>query len=139
MGCGSALALAKRGARVTLLERAVPGAEASSAAAGILGAQVESHERPEERAMFVRARAGYGAWAASLEAETGIAVGHKVTGVLRVARDAEDLAELARPVREHVAEGLRAELLEPKRALEVEPALNPDIPGAAHFPDDAQV
>ncbi len=40
MGCASALALAKRGARVTLLERAVPGAEASSAAAGILGAQV---------------------------------------------------------------------------------------------------
>jgi glycine oxidase len=139
MGCGSALELAKRGARVTLLERAVPGAEASSAAAGILGAQVESHERPEERAMFVRARAAYGGWVTSLEAETGISVGHRVSGVLRVARDAEDLAALAKLVREHVAEGLRAELLDAKRALEIEPALNPDVPGAAHFPDDAQV
>ena len=72
MGCASAYVLAKGGARVTLLERAVPGAEASSAAAGVLGAQVESHDRPSERAMFVRAREGYAAFAAALEAETGI-------------------------------------------------------------------
>src|SRR5205809_100104 len=42
MGCAAALALAERGANVVLLERAVPGAEASSAAAGILGAQMEA-------------------------------------------------------------------------------------------------
>jgi glycine oxidase len=44
MGCASALELTKRGARVCVLERSVPGAEASSAAAGMLAAQVESHE-----------------------------------------------------------------------------------------------
>ena len=43
MGCTTALAIAELGADVTVLERAVPGAEASSAAAGILGAQVELH------------------------------------------------------------------------------------------------
>jgi glycine oxidase len=139
MGCASAHALAKRGARVTLLERAVPGAEASSAAAGILGAQVESHERPSERAMFVKARAGYAAWAEALETETGISVGHRVSGVLRVARDPEEMTGLTGLVREHAAEGLRAELLDAKGALQVEPELNPAIPGAAYFPDDAQV
>ena len=45
MGCATARALAKRGAQVILLERAIPGAEASSAAAGMLGAQVEMHEK----------------------------------------------------------------------------------------------
>ncbi|MBL8612165.1 MAG: FAD-dependent oxidoreductase, partial [Myxococcales bacterium] len=34
MGCASAYALARAGAEVIVLERAVPGAEASSAAAG---------------------------------------------------------------------------------------------------------
>jgi glycine oxidase len=139
MGCASAYVLAKGGARVTLLERAVPGAEASSAAAGVLGAQVESHDRPSERAMFVRAREGYAAFAAALEAETGISVGYRVSGVLRVARDAEGLAELGRVVREQAADGLRAELLETKRAMEIEPTLNPEVSGAAYFPDDAQV
>ncbi len=36
IGCAAAQELAKRGGRVTLLERASPGAEASGAAAGLL-------------------------------------------------------------------------------------------------------
>jgi glycine oxidase len=139
MGCASAYALAKIGVRVTLLERAVPGAEASSAAAGILGAQVESLDHPALCAMLVRARSGYGAWAEALEAETGIAIGYRACGVLKVARSALDLATLGERVEEQRADGLRAELLDPKEALEVEPELNPGVAGAAYFPDDAQV
>src|SRR5690348_9704140 len=90
MGCASALALAERGARVVVLERAVPGAEASSAAAGILGAQAESHEPSDAVATFVRARAEYGAWAEKLRALTGIDIGHRVSGVLRIARSEEE-------------------------------------------------
>ncbi len=57
MGCATALALAGRGVDVVVLERAVPGAEASSAAAGILGAQIELHGRGEDaRALPSRAR-----------------------------------------------------------------------------------
>ncbi|HEY2367462.1 MAG TPA: FAD-dependent oxidoreductase, partial [Polyangiaceae bacterium] len=64
MGCSVALALSERGAReVIVLERAVPGAEASSAAAGILGAQIESE--PGETELFRRARDRYRAWAES--------------------------------------------------------------------------
>ena len=36
IGCATAYDLAKAGCRVTLFERATPGAEASSAAAGLL-------------------------------------------------------------------------------------------------------
>jgi glycine oxidase len=139
MGCASALALARRGARVTLLERAVPGAEASSAAAGILGAQAESREAPTLRNLFVRARDEYAAWAETLEADTGIAVGHRVSGLLHVAHDAEERDELATLVASQRKEGLRAEILDAAEACRVEPELRPGTAGAAYFPDDAQV
>lgn len=139
MGCASALALAKRGVRVTLLERAVPGAEASSAAAGILGAQAESQEAPALRDLFVRAREQYAAWAESLEAATGIGIGHRVSGLLHVAHDAEERAALLAYVRSQQADGLRAEMLDANEACRVEPELHPENAGAAYFPDDAQV
>ncbi len=87
----------------------------------------------------MRARDGYAAWAKALEDETGISVGHRVSGVLRVAHDAEELADLGALVRDHTGEGLRAELLDPEGARRVEPALSPAVFGAAYFPDDAQV
>src|SRR5687767_10272679 len=82
MGCGAALALAERGAKVTVLERAVPGAEASSAAAGILGAQLEIHEKRMRLDHFVKARKGYAAWASELKERTGIDIGYRVSGAL---------------------------------------------------------
>ena len=67
MGCATALELAKRGIHdLVLLERAVPGAEASSAAAGMLAAQVESKDAAE-RARYVKARAAYAPWAEELD------------------------------------------------------------------------
>ena len=136
MGCASALALAKRGAHVVLLERAVPGAEASSAAAGILGAQAESHAPGPLTSLFVRARAGYGAWSEELRAETGLDIGYRVSGVLRLG--AGDGA-LARDVAWQRAEGLHAELLSGDDARRLEPELSPHVNAAAYFPDDAQV
>src|SRR5271166_3756581 len=98
MGCASALALAERGMEVVILERAVPGAEASSAAAGILGAQAELHGRTEDAELFVRARAGWGPWANELRELTGIDVGYRQTGVLSVARTEGERGELSREV-----------------------------------------
>ena len=95
MGCTTALALADRGVDVVVLERAVPGAEASSSAAGILGAQVELHGKDSALEGFVRARDGYGAWARELRESTGIDVGHRVSGVLRVARETVTIDHLS--------------------------------------------
>jgi len=139
MGCASALALAGRGADVVVLERAVPGAEASSAAAGILGAQVELHGRAEDAAIFLRARDGWKTWAQALREASGVDVGHKVSGVLRVAKDEPERADLAREAAWQAGQGLRASLLDAAQAREVEPAIAPDVVAALHFPDDAQV
>jgi glycine oxidase len=140
MGCATALALAERGAEVVLLERAVPGAEASSAAAGILGAQLEAHgEHAPLLGMFVRARAEYTRWAEVLRARTGIDIGYRVSGGLRVATTDADAEAVAREVAWQQTQGLRAELLDGPRAREIEPELAHDVRAAAYFPDEAQV
>ncbi len=138
LGCASALELARRGAEVVLLERAVPGAEASSAAAGVLGAQIEGHER-ELLELLLPARAGYAAWADELREETGIDVGYRKCGVLKVGHDPADEAELAELVASQKALGLHATLLGGDEARRLEPELSPEVVAAAHFPDDAQV
>lgn len=140
MGCAAALSLAKRGADVMLLERAVPGAEASSAAAGILGAQIEIHDKggtPLE--LFLRARAEYGEWARELRDETGVDVGYRVSGALHVARTDEEHAQVEAAVAAQRRAGLRAEIVDAAGAREIEPELSPTILSAAHYPDESQV
>jgi glycine oxidase len=144
MGCATALALTEQGVEVVVLERAVPGAEASSAAAGVLGAQTELHgldprRRDEEADLFVRARDAWASWATALRHASGIDVGWRRSGVLRVASSEEEAAELAREVTWQTERGLHAELLDGRRAREVEPELAERIVAAAYFPDDAQV
>ena len=139
MGCATARALAQRGAKVMLLERAVPGAEASSAAAGILGAQAESHAPGPLHDLLVRARGGYHAWAGELREETGIDVGYRASGLLSIASDLDGHARLVRDVTWQTNAGLRAELLNGADARLIEPELSPEVKTAAFFPDDAQV
>jgi glycine oxidase len=139
MGCATALALAERGAEAIILERAIPGAEASSAAAGILGAQVEAHENAALLPLFVRARTDYAAWAESLRARTGIDIGHRVSGGLRIAFDEEGASALRREVEWQRANGLRAELVDGRGAREIEPQLAEGTIAGAHFPDEAQI
>jgi glycine oxidase len=138
MGCATALALAARGADVVLLERSVPGAEASSAAAGILGAQVESREGSPLLETFARARADYAGWAAELRETTGLDVGYRVSGMLRAAFTEDEAKDVAKTVAWQKAAGLRAEALGDAEARAIEPALA-DVLGAAYFPDEAQV
>src|ERR1700749_3480030 len=84
MGTSSAWELARHGAKVTVLERSVPGAEASSAAAGILGAQAEAHAPGPMAELCLASRARYAKFAAALSKETHIDVGYRECGVLQV-------------------------------------------------------
>jgi glycine oxidase len=139
MGCAAALALSDRDAgEIVVLERAVPGAEASSAAAGILGAQLEARE-PADLAVFRRARDDYRGWAERLRDETGIDVGYKRCGALDVAFDERAAGALRERVAAQKQQGLAAEILDGRAAREVEPALSDRVAVAAHFPDEAQV
>lgn len=139
MGCATALELANRGVKdIVVLERAVVGAEASSAAAGMLAAQIESRNG-DERARFVRAREAYASWALALRDASGIDIAHRRSGVLSLARSAADLERLERDVDAQRASGLRAELVDGARARAIEPEICEGLAGAAYYADEAQV
>ena len=70
-GLSSARALARRGFRVAVLERDVPGSHASSAAAGILVARGVVRSDVPGRMFYTRSLDGYGEWVGALASESG--------------------------------------------------------------------
>ena len=99
---GSAIAwrLAQAGLGVALVERGEPGGEATWAAGGILGAQMESIGLGPMLSLGLASRALHPALAEELLHATGIDVGFRGCGVLELAfseRDAEALRRRWRP------------------------------------------
>jgi glycine oxidase len=139
MGCGTAWELARRGARVVVLERSVPGAEASSAAAGILGAQAEAHAEGPLFELSLRSLALYPNWAKALFDSTGIDVELRPSGVLRVSLQANAARKAAREVAFQKKRGCRVELLDAKRLRAELPLISAEAQGAVAFPDDARI
>lgn len=139
MGCGIALRLCQAGARVTVLERSIPGAEASSAAGGILAPQEEAEGPGPFLELCLRSRALYADFAAELLALSGINVNYLPSGVLHVAFDEAGVQRLEKTLGWQRALGLRGELLGPSELRALEPQLSPQARAAARFVDDHQV
>ena len=106
IGLLSALRLAQRGRQVCLVERGEPGAEATWAAAGILGAQSEAHARDPMLDLCLRSRSMYPALADELGD-----VGFLPCGALHLAFSESEEATLRAQQAWQVAAGLRAELV----------------------------
>jgi glycine oxidase len=136
MGTACAWELARQGKSVLVLERSVPGAEASSAAAGILGARVEAHAPGPLAELSKKSRALYPAWVRALTAATGIDPEYRPCGVLKVAFGKSELTELARGV---AWQKPKPRTLSQRDLLKREPALSPRLRGGVAFDDDARV
>ena len=107
IGLAVARALALRGMRdVLLIERASLGAEASSAAAGMLAPQAEADCDDEFFQLCCQSRDLYPAFAQLLHEETGIDIELETTGTLYLAFTEEDESELEK--RYAVAKARRA-------------------------------
>ena len=139
MGCASALELAKAGAKVIVLERSVPGAEASSAAAGILGAQVETVEGDPVFELARESRARYPAWAEQLKSATGIDIGYRQCGILRVAFDEASKNQMLSETAWQQRVGLSFQRVERDQLHTLEPKLDPKATFALGFPEEGQV
>jgi glycine oxidase len=137
MGCAAANELARRGVRVTVLERSVPGAEASSAAAGILGAQVEAHRPGPMTELGLQSRKLYPALVKDLEKVSGISIGYRRAGVLKVAYASGDVARFQRELEWQRRAKLRLERLSGSALRAREAELSPELAGALWFEDDA--
>jgi glycine oxidase len=139
MGCAAAYELCRRGVPVTVLERAVPGAEASSAAAGILGAQVEAHAPGPLSELGLRSRALFPGLVRALERDAAVQIEYRRCGVLKVAFTKQQLQALRRQHAWQARAGLPLQELGRKQLWELEPALSKSALGALRFEDDAVV
>jgi len=139
MGCASALALARRRISTCVLERSVPGAEASSAAAGILGAQAEAHADGPMARLCLASRARFPGWVAELAEHTRLDVGYRPSGVVHASFDSDELAKIVHGIQWQREAELPFEVLDGRAARALEPALAESVVGAVRFPDDAVI
>jgi glycine oxidase len=138
MGSSAAWKLAEAGKRVVVLEKSVPGAEASSAAAGILGAHAEAHGPGVMADLMLAGLARYDAWSAELAAKTGIDIEYRRSGVLRVGLVGADLNRAVKDVAWMKKSGRAQERLSAAEVARLEPRLSKTA-GAVRFPEDARV
>jgi glycine oxidase len=139
MGCSCGLQLLEAGFDVTLLEKSLPGAESSAAAAGILGAQSEVSETGPFLELCLASRGMFRDYASHLESLTGISIDYEDSGVLEVALDpAEGRMAIGR-ADWMLERGLRVEVLDREEAKKIEPALTDQMVGANYYPDDHQI
>ena len=138
IGAACAYELAVAGLRVTVIERAKPGAEASGASAGILS--VPGPSRRDPIAMLARrSRELYEPLAAALREEAEIDVGLGRTGHLHLCMT-ESEASQARHAADDAAE--RAEgtsFVSADELRRLEPAVSPAALGALHLPRSSWV
>lgn len=137
MGTAAALELARAGADVTVLEKAIPGAEASTAAAGILGAEVENEEPGPMLELCRRSRKLYPGWVDAVRRATAIDPGLLEGGSLRVARDAAEREKLTARHAFQLGSGA-ARLLGAAEARDLEPNLG-KCDSALFFETDARI
>ncbi len=138
IGLSLARELAHSGLTVTILERHVPGKEASWASAGMLAPQGELSEGAFLH-LCLESNARYPAFRAALEEETGLQCYHREAGTLALAFTDEDEAEFRHIYARQRADGLTVEWVTGDDACRLEPALNPAVRGGLYLPGDRHV
>ncbi len=140
MGLSIAVELRKSSElEVVVLERSIPGAEASSAAAGMLAPQLESTGPGPMLDLGLLSRMAWPKFAAELEERSIVTVDYVASGGLQVAFTDDEVHALDATIAWQSAHGLRAELLTGAALFEREPRLNPKAIAGADTPDDHQV
>jgi len=139
IGCALARELAGRGRRVLVLERSEPGAEASSAAAGILSPQSDCRSSGPFFDLALESRTAYADWVSRLERDTGLSVGFRRTGLLRCARGEAESADLDAFLWQR-DRGLPLEVWDSRMlARRFGNRISPGVERALYFPDEAVV
>lgn len=144
-GCATALRLAQAGLRVTVLERSVPGAEASSAAGGILSPGVEAQHDGPLLTLSQESLRRWPALVAELESATGIDLAYRARGTLRIvfgddeADEADEAAAGRADLPRLIGLGIASEWLDARELRALEPAISSAALGGYFFRDEACV
>lgn len=138
VGALIALRLAESGVSVRVLDRGHPGAEASTAAAGILAAQIEAIAPGASLDLSLESRALHVALHDELSALIGEGSGYRQNGTLEPTTDDDHEAKLAAHAWQS-ARGLRVEALDTAALHAIAPGLHPRYTSGLLYADDASV
>ena len=138
IGMTCALRLAQTGRSVLVIEKARCGDEASSAAAGMLGAQLEVAEPGDFYQLCLESRKLYQAFADELYEVTGIDAQLTHNGILQLAYTEDEVEALMGRLRWQTNHGEHAQWLTPTEVSEREAALAPSL-GGLLLPDDGNI
>ena len=139
IGCAIAYYLRKAGVNVVVVDAGEIGAEASSAAAGLL-APLGPLSGPGPFAdLLLAGFALYPSLVPELEEASGIRLEYAQTGALRVVRDAKHIPNLRKRMKAWQPLGLEMHWLTGEEARQREPLLSPDICAAIYAPEESQI
>ena len=134
IGLALARELSLRGANVTVVERGRTGEEASSAAAGLLSPQSDATAPSPFFDLTQQSRDLYPGWSEVLAEETGVSIGWRRAGVLRLGP-----RESLEPYRWQFGAGLPIENMEPSEVSFRSAGRAAKNLSGLFFPDDAVV
>jgi glycine oxidase len=139
VGLSAARRLAEHGFRPLVVESTRVGAEASSAAAGMLAAQAEALGDTSLLPLAMRARARHLELVPALEQETGMALGLSQRGSFEVAFTEAEEEALRAGLARQAALGLPIEPLTADELREAEPNLSPSVRFGLHLAADRRI
>lgn len=129
IGCAAAWELARRGADVMVIERGIPGGEATAAAGGMLSPLAEAGRSGPFLELGLRSLERYPGWLERVTAATGAAIEYSTDGKIEVAGTAEEREALSDGLEWRRQHDSGIEWLEPDDVRSLEPAVRGDIFG----------
>lgn len=126
VGVSAALALAERGARVTVLERAAVAGEASGLNAGVIGGGGWGTDPDVDVTLKMGSRERF----VDLATERGHEIGLDLTGTLTLIRTEAQMAWAEAMVEADRRAGRQLELVGPADLVDLEPTVDPSLLGA---------
>lgn len=140
IGLSLAYELAGRGLQVRVLERGVPGKEASWAGAGILPPASRQGATDPLRTLVALSNELHAPLAAELRELTGIDTGYRRCGGLQLASSESDATQLQTLIDSLSQEGVAVEKLDAAALQQREPALaGEQLQAAYYLPEEAQL
>jgi glycine oxidase len=139
IGCAVAYELARRGARVTVIEAREPGQGATQASAGVLAPFIEALEETPLQRLCVESLGMYDAFVDRVRQTSGMNIEYRRTGSLEVALDEAEAEQLQAAAKALAGKKVRAELLGAADAISHEPSLAPATVGALFVPEHGYV
>ncbi len=139
VGASIAFQVAKRGFRVVVLEKERIASQASSAAAGMLGAQSEFSSESPLIPLALKSRALFPTLAEELKELTGIDIGLVQKGMLKIALTDKEAEELRQHYQFWKALDVSVCWFTTNEVVAMEPSVTQELVGAMYLPNDGQV